>query len=188
MAALIADAQRKYEYGEFGDLPVKASSTIYRGDTVGMTSGYARQLVAGDLFAGFASAKAVGTGSDGGVNVNVIRSGFIELAVGSVAVTDIGKAVYASDSNTFTLTRSTNTRIGTVARFVSSGVALVKFDAQRTYSTSSITALTDSTAGTANNTLQALADGTTYATDVAAIRNNFADLAAKVNEIIQNLN
>lgn len=49
---------------------------------------------------------------------------------------------------------------------------------------SSITSLTDNTAGTANSTLQALADGTTYATDVAAIRNNFADLAAKVNEII----
>lgn len=50
-----------------------------------------------------------------------------------------------------------------------------------------ITALTDNTAGAANNTLQALADGTTYATDVAAIRNNFADLAAKVNELIARL-
>jgi predicted RecA/RadA family phage recombinase len=47
-----------------------------------------------------------------------------------------------------------------------------------------ITSLTDNTAGTANNVLQALADGTTYATDVAAIRNNFADIGAKVNEIL----
>jgi len=47
-----------------------------------------------------------------------------------------------------------------------------------------ITSLTDNTAGTANNTLEALADGTTYANDVAAIRNNFADLAAKINEIL----
>lgn len=38
-------------------------------------------------------------------------------------------------------------------------------------------------AGTANNALQALADGTTYANDVAAIRNNFADLAAKLEEL-----
>jgi hypothetical protein len=44
--------------------------------------------------------------------------------------------------------------------------------------------LTDSSAGTANDTVQALADGTTYANDVAAIRNNFADLAAKVNAIL----
>lgn len=38
--------------------------------------------------------------------------------------------------------------------------------------------------GTANNALQALADGTTYANDVAAIRNNFADTASKVAEIL----
>lgn len=44
--------------------------------------------------------------------------------------------------------------------------------------------LTDNTAGTADNILQALADGVTYANDVAAIRNNFADLAAKVNAIL----
>jgi predicted RecA/RadA family phage recombinase len=44
-------------------------------------------------------------------------------------------------------------------------------------------ALTDNTAGTADTTLQALADGTTYATDVAAIRNNFADLAGRSNTL-----
>lgn len=37
--------------------------------------------------------------------------------------------------------------------------------------------------GTANNALQALADGTTYANDVAALRNNFADLASKLAEV-----
>lgn len=44
-------------------------------------------------------------------------------------------------------------------------------------------ALTDNSAGTANTTVQALADGSTYATDVAAIRNNFADLVAMVNKL-----
>ena|SRR5688572_23085003 len=47
-----------------------------------------------------------------------------------------------------------------------------------------IASLTDNSAGAANDTVEALADGTTYATDVAAIRNNFADLAAKVNAIL----
>lgn len=47
-----------------------------------------------------------------------------------------------------------------------------------------ITALTyNLVAGTANNALQALADGTTWANDVAAVRNNFADLAAKLEEV-----
>jgi hypothetical protein len=52
---------------------------------------------------------------------------------------------------------------------------------------SAITALTDNTGGTANNTLENLADGSTYANDHSAIENNFADLAAKVNELIEAL-
>lgn len=59
--------------------------------------------------------------------------------------------------------------------------------ATKTHSAPTAVALTDNTAGTANTTLQALADGTTYATDVAAIRNNFADLAASDNAIIADL-
>lgn len=43
--------------------------------------------------------------------------------------------------------------------------------------------LTDNSAGTANTTVQALSDGTTWANDVAAARNNFADLAAQVNAL-----
>jgi hypothetical protein len=180
MAALTADTTRNYEDGIYGDKPVKASSTIYRGDAVGMTSGYARQLVAGDVFAGFATAKAVGTAADGGVNVNVIRAGFIQLAVGSLAVTDIGKAVYASDSNTFTLTQSTNSRVGVVARFISSGVGLVRFEADRAFALTGITALTDSSGGTANNTVQAIGGSFSQ----SEIANNFADVTAKINEII----
>lgn len=45
-------------------------------------------------------------------------------------------------------------------------------------------ALTDNTAGSANTTLEALVDGSTYANDVAAIRNNFADLAAQHNKLL----
>lgn len=47
-----------------------------------------------------------------------------------------------------------------------------------------ITSLTDNTGGTADNTLADLADGSTYANDHAAIENNFADLAAKINAIL----
>ncbi|QGZ33919.1 hypothetical protein [Stappia indica] len=41
--------------------------------------------------------------------------------------------------------------------------------------------LTDNSAGTPADTIAALADGTTYATDVAAIRSNFASLARAVD-------
>lgn len=52
------------------------------------------------------------------------------------------------------------------------------------FAPASIVSLTDNSAGTANDTVQALSDGTTYANDVAAIRNNFADLAGKINTMI----
>ncbi len=44
-------------------------------------------------------------------------------------------------------------------------------------------ALTDSTGGTANTTLENLADGAVYANDHAKIENNFADLAAQCNAL-----
>ena len=46
-----------------------------------------------------------------------------------------------------------------------------------------VAALVDNTGGTANDTIENLASGTVYATDHAAIENNFADLAAKIEEI-----
>jgi hypothetical protein len=54
--------------------------------------------------------------------------------------------------------------------------------ASKTHPNATAATLTDNTAGTADTTLEALTSGTIYATDVAAIRNNFADLAAMVNK------
>lgn len=49
---------------------------------------------------------------------------------------------------------------------------------------SALAALTDSSAGTPSaTTIAALADGTTYANDVAALRNNLATIAARLNAI-----
>jgi len=59
--------------------------------------------------------------------------------------------------------------------------------ADKTHANLTSATLTDNTSGTANTTLQALADGTTWANDVAAVRNNFADLAASNNAIIADL-
>lgn len=55
--------------------------------------------------------------------------------------------------------------------------------ADRTVGNPTAATLTDNSAGTADATLEALVSGTVYATDVAAIRNNFADLAAMVNKL-----
>jgi hypothetical protein len=180
MAQLAANLARTYELGDFCDLGVKEAAVIYEGSAVGLTSGYARQLTAGDIFAGFAHVGVpVAPAADGGELVRVRRFGLIVLTIASVAVTDIGKAVYASDGNTFTLTASTNSHIGRVVRVVGTNTALVAFDAD-TAGLGAITALTDSSGGTAADTIAAI--GGTYSQ--AEVRNAVASLAAKVNALI----
>lgn len=193
MATLATDKQRPFELGDLNSLPMVATDIIYEGAAVGIeaASGNARPLTAGDAFAGFCIQNADNaTGSAGGVRVQVKTHGEVQLPVTNVAATDIGKPVYASDDDTFVLTATGNSYIGKVKRFVSTGVAVVAFDVR---TGGALTALTDNTAGTANDTLEAMADlatagGNTY-TDaavnavIAKIRNNFADLAAKVNAL-----
>lgn len=152
--ALSADTNLVYEIGERSTVPVKATSQIYLGSAVGYTSGYARALVAGDDFAGFALENKLGGAADGDVNCAVTKSGQVELAITSIAVTDIGKPVYASADGTFTLTQSTNSKIGTVSRWVSTGTAIVRYQAQGAGADlTGVTVLTDSSGG-------ATADGT----------------------------
>lgn len=151
MTTLAADSPRTYELGTVNEIPVVANDIIYEGSAVGLSSGYARPLVASDTFVGFCEQTVDNTGGAAGAkNVRVIASGLIQLAVtGVAAVTDVGAAVYASDDNTFTTTASTNTYIGAVRRFISSGVALVEFDTPRPPGTVVATALASSAVETA---------------------------------------
>lgn len=129
--ALSADTPRAYELGDMNDLPVKASTKIYEGAAVGLSSGYARGLVAGDDFQGFATKQADNSsGADAAINVRVKKKGAIELAVtGVTGVTDVGSTVYASEDGTFTLTSSGNSAIGKIIRHVSSTTVVVAFEA-----------------------------------------------------------
>jgi hypothetical protein len=133
MTTLAANKPRAYELGDNQEYPVIAADIIFEGAAVGENgSGYARPLTAGDPFLGFAHRKVDNSaGAAGAVNVEVKRKGQIQLAVaGATAVTANDRPlVYASDDDTFTLTASTNSIIGRVARWVSSGVCVVEFDA-----------------------------------------------------------
>ena len=201
MATLATDKQRPYELGDLNSLPMVATDIIYEGAAVGIAaaSGNARPLTAGDAFAGFCIQNADNaTGSAGDVRVQVKTHGEVQLPVANVAATDLGKPVYASDDDTFVLTATGNSYIGKVKRFVSTGVAVVAFDAFDVRTGGALTALTDNSGGTANTTLEDCNDAVTGVDgtgsnaaskdDVDArlvsIANNFADLAAKVNEII----
>lgn len=137
MTTLAVDRPRNYELGDHNDLPVITGDVIYEGAAVGLNgSGYARPLVAGDVFGGFALRQSDNSGGgNGDLNVRVVSRGQIVLNVTGLTIDDVGKAVYASDDDTFTMTASTNTQIGAVKRYISNGVGVVEFWTARAPST-----------------------------------------------------
>lgn len=179
MAQLSADLARTFELGDQTDLPVKQNEAMYEGSAAGITAGYARQLNAGDIFAGFVLRGAAAPSADGDATVRVRRFGLVVLPITSVAVTDIGKPVYASDGNTFTLTASTNSHIGRLVRVAGTNLGVVAFDADRG-SSGLITALTDNSGGTASDTIADVPGTYTEAT----LANQLASIIAKVNALI----
>lgn len=132
MTTLAVNKQRNYQIDFDGEYPVIAADIIYQGAAVGENaSGYARPLVAGDPFLGFCEAIANNSaGAAGDITVQVKTKGIIMLPIAALAITANDRPlVYASDDDTFTLTATSNTLIGTVHRWVSTGVAMVEFDA-----------------------------------------------------------
>jgi hypothetical protein len=185
MTTLAADKVRTYETGYFDNLPVVANDIIYQGAATGWNgSGYVRPLTAGDQFAGFCMELADNSsGAAGAVRAKVERQGLIVLAVTGVdGNDDVGKAVYASDDDAFTLTASTNSAIGRVYRHVSSTTCVVAFDATRA-AIGDLTSLTDNSGGTAADTIAAI--GGTYSQ--SEVRNAVASVTAKINAILAQL-
>lgn len=131
MATLAAEKPRPIELGTINELPVVADDIIYEGAAVGEsgTTGYVRPLVAADAFVGFAERTADNAGgAAGAARVRLRTRGLVQLPIASLAITDLGANVYASDDDTFTLTSEGNSLIGTVHRWVETGVGVVKFD------------------------------------------------------------
>jgi len=188
---LTQDSPRPYELGTINELPMAANTVIYEGAAVGDNgSGLMRPLVAGDPLRGFAESKQFNNpGTASAVRVRVRVSGLVRVSIGSLVITDVGKSVYASDDDTFTLTVESNSHIGRVHRFVSAGIGIVAFDASHG-GFGAIGALTNSTGGTVSGTLAAIASGTPA--DLAAqgvingiVRNAIASLADKVNGLVK---
>ena len=103
----------RYVDQELRALPIKGGSHIYKGALVGLASGYARPLVAGDAFAGIAYEEVENTsGADGAVSVRVFTQGDFEHTLGSASRANNGSAVYASDDATITLTSTNNSLVG----------------------------------------------------------------------------
>jgi hypothetical protein len=128
MTTRSSDISRRFATVEEHAHPVVSNDVIYQGSALGdNASGYARPLVAGDPFLGFAAEHVDNTGGAAGAKYVTARVNCaIELPVTGVVITSLGATVYASDDDTFTLTASTNTPIGYVARYVANDKAIVR--------------------------------------------------------------
>jgi hypothetical protein len=132
MTTLAVNKVRQFAVGEYEEYPVIASDIIFEGSAVGENaSGYARPLVAGDAFLGFAEAKADNSaGSAGDINVRVLTRGRVVAAITSLAITANDRPlVYMSDDDVFTLTSTSNSKIGSVSRWLATGSGVIEFDA-----------------------------------------------------------
>lgn len=134
MATLAVNTPLVKGVSEVTALPVIASDIIYEGAAVGLNAaGYARPLVAGDMFCGHAAAKADNSASAvaGAKTVTVYRGKYsAEVTITTVAVTDVGKPVFMSDDAVYTLTRDANSRVGKVTRYVTTNTCMVEFEPQ----------------------------------------------------------
>jgi hypothetical protein len=132
MTTLAANKSRAFELGSRNAFGMIAADTVYEGAAVGLVpaTGLARPLAAGDRFCGFAEATAANeSGAAAAINVRVIDSGKIELAVAGATITDVGQPVFATDDDTFVFSPVAAVFVGFVYRFVSAGVVVVTFDA-----------------------------------------------------------
>jgi len=127
---LAANTPLTFIRGEQSELPA-AAAIIYEGAILGDNgSGYARCLVAGDPFRGHAMEYIDNSaGSEGDQNIKLMRGRYrLEVTLTSVAITDIGKQVFASADDTYTLTPGSNSVVGRVVRYVTINTAIVEFD------------------------------------------------------------
>ena len=131
MVKLTKDVTRTYELGDINEFPVLGGELIYQGGAIGLqvASGYARGLLPTDKFLGFAEnhIDAVNS-SDGEKNIRVKKKGAAILEIPGITLVDVGKSVYATDDNSFTLSNTGSVYIGQISRFEFDERVIVDFD------------------------------------------------------------
>jgi hypothetical protein len=123
--------------GDYVELPVAASTTIYSGGLIGMlATGYvepyvgstvATTLTGSDRLIGVAKEDVDNSaGAAGAKTVKVLTSGCFYHAVSGLAITDVGTPVYATADDTLTKVSLGNAFVGWVERFVASGYGMIR--------------------------------------------------------------
>lgn len=132
MAALTQDRDTQFREGVDFEYPVAANAKIYAGSMVNLnTSGYAKPGadVASEKFVGIAQEQVDNTGGANGAKTVVVRrKGVFELSGSSLAITDVGAAVYVSDDQTVAKTTTNSVACGKIAGFRSATSVWVDID------------------------------------------------------------
>lgn len=134
MALTVNRDLNHYVDQELREVQVAASTHIFKGALVGLTNGgFARPLVAGDLFVGIAYEEVDNTaGSDGDLSGRVFTQGDFEHALSGATLANIGAAVYASADDTLTFTATANSFVGTMMDLPATGQIILRLDVLRT--------------------------------------------------------
>jgi len=130
MTTLAVDSPLTIVTGDFNAIGIIADDIVFEGALVGDNfAGYGRPLVAGDLFVGHSLEQVVNTGGLAGAKNIRLRTGRYrgKVTISGVLITDVGKEVYASDDDTYTLSSYGNSRVGVVIRYDSTNKAIVEF-------------------------------------------------------------
>lgn len=171
-------------------LPVDGGTHIYKGILVSQLTATGALVPLSTASAGqcigVSQHEADNTnGSDGDIRCEIETDRLYEFDNGSDAFTEahqIGAVVYASDDHTVERLSNGGARsaVGIYMGLTDEGRVVVWVSPALAQRLAAIVALTDSTGGSADNTLAAVSGSG----DDATINNNFADLAAKVNALI----
>lgn len=139
MAVLTAHVDRPHFTSmELRDWPVAASETIYRGSYVGLNpAGYLKTFEPCDLFVGIsyqgfdnsAGSAAGREPTTGDPTCKVYVEGDFELPLASIALTDRGKPVYATNDGTLSLTGHPDAFVGTLLHYETSTTGVVRLKA-----------------------------------------------------------
>lgn len=137
MADLTTDTARVYRLvadDSIHENPVAATTDLFEGMALATDAG--GDLVAADgtlEFAGFAVKRADNNpGADAAIRCRNVKVGQAKLAIVTVALSDVDATIYASDSDTFTLSSTGGNAIGKVVEVTTAGtpgVAWVAFQA-----------------------------------------------------------
>lgn len=132
MTALTDNYEAKRQDGEIISVPVKGSTTIYKGAlVVDLDTGYASvgADTAGSIFLGVAVEKADNSsGSDGDIDVRVYKTGVFQYTKSTAVQTDLGQLAYIRDDQTVALSTTNSISAGYVVDIVDSSTVKLRID------------------------------------------------------------